>query len=54
MRYALIVAFVGSLSLAAAVALADDTVQLASGSRVRVTVPTGGGCGAAVSVAFVF
>ena len=43
MRYALIVAFVGSLSLAAAVALADDTVPLASGSRVRVTVPTGGG-----------
>ncbi len=43
MRYALIVAFVGILSLAAAVALADDTVQLTSGTRVRVTVPTGGG-----------
>ena len=43
MRYALIVAFVGILSLAAAVALADDTVQLATGTRVRVTVPTGGG-----------
>ena len=43
MRYALTVAFVGILSLAAAVALADDTVQLASGTRVRVTVPTGGG-----------
>jgi hypothetical protein len=43
MRYALTVAFVGILSLAAAVALADDTVRLASGTRVRVTVPTGGG-----------
>ncbi len=43
MRYALIVAFVGILSIAAAVALADDAVQLASGTRVRVTVPTGGG-----------
>ena len=43
MRYALIVAVVGILSLAAAVASADDTVQLASGTRVRVTVPTGGG-----------
>ncbi len=43
MQRALIVAFVGILSLAAAVASADDTVQLASGTRVRVTVPTGGG-----------
>jgi hypothetical protein len=43
MRYALIAAFVGILSVAAAVALADDTVQLASGTRVRVTVRTGGG-----------
>ena len=43
MRYALMVAFVGVLSLAAAVALADNTVQIASGTRVRVTVPTGGG-----------
>ena len=42
MRYPLTVAFVGILSLAAAVALADDTVQLASGTRVRVTVRTGG------------
>ena len=43
MRYGMTVAFVGILSLAAALARADDTVQLASGTRVRVTVPTGGG-----------
>lgn len=43
MRHALTVAFVGILSLAAAVALADDTAQLTSGTRVRVTVQTGGG-----------
>ena len=41
MRYALTVAFIGILSLAAAVALANDAVQLASGARVRVTVRTG-------------
>ena len=43
MRYALTVALVGILSLAAGAASADDTVPLASGTRVRVTVPTGGG-----------
>ncbi len=43
MRYALTAALVGILSLAAGAASADDTVPLASGTRVRVTAPTGGG-----------
>lgn len=43
MRYGLTVVLVVVLSLAAAVARADDPVQLASGTRVRVTVTTGGG-----------
>ena len=43
MRYALTAALVGILLLAAGAALADDAVQLASGTRVRVTVRTGGG-----------
>ena len=43
MRHALTAALVGILLLAAGAALADDAVQLASGTRVRVTVRTGGG-----------